>query len=220
MFTGIIEEVGKIKSITKKGDQTGLVVSAIKVLADTKIGDSIAVNGTCLTVTHFKTNEFSADVMNETVNRSSFQTLKIGSLVNLERAMQMNARLGGHMVAGHVDGTGLISKIKKDANAVWLTITCEPSILKYIIEKGSITIDGISLTVAKVSTSDFSVSLIPHTLSNTNLHTKKVKDLVNLENDLIGKYVEKLLFSKTVEIDSKETKSQKVTKDFLQKHGY
>ena len=171
MFAGIVEEVGTIK----------------------KIGDSIAVNGVCLTVVKIEKNEFTVDVMNETLNRSNLAMLSCSSHVNLERAMSAEGRFGGHFVSGHIDGTGRISKIQKDGNAIWFYIECDSSILNLIIEKGSVAIDGISLTVAKVSESDFAVSVIPHTAQNTILLEKKSGDSVNLEKDLIGKYVQKLL---------------------------
>lgn len=157
------------------------------------MGDSIADNGVCLTVTSFDNSTFRADVMHETLNRSALGSLCPGSPVNLERAMAADGRFGGHIVSGHIDGTGTVRTIERDGNAVWYTICCAPEILRYIIPKGSIAIDGISLTVAKVTDSDFAVSVIPHTAEETTLSRKKTGDTVNLENDCIGKYVEKLL---------------------------
>ena len=174
MFTGIIEEMGTVKSIKKSANSAILTIGATKVLEETKIGDSIAVNGICLTVTEIESQFFKADVMHETLRRSSLNNLKTGSRVNLERAMAANGRFGGHIVSGHVDGVGTIAKIEKDDNAIWYTIKTASTILKYIVEKGSITIDGISLTVAKVSNENFAISAIPHTVQVTILKDKKV----------------------------------------------
>ena len=217
MFTGIIEEVGSVKSILS----SGLELNAKKILKDVHLGDSIAVNGVCLTVTSFTKCSFTVDVMPETFRRSSLACLSIGSRVNLERAMAANGRFGGHIVAGHVDDTGSISKIKKEGNAILFTIKASPKLLRYIVEKGSITIDGISLTVAGVSKQDFFVSIIPHTGKETTLLERKVGDIVNLENDIIGKYVEKLLFSQeNFQEKQTEKKESKLTMDFLSKHGF
>ncbi len=193
MFTGIIEEIGKIKAIRRGSKSVELEIEAAKVLEDTRIGDSIATNGVCLTVTKLGSNCFSADVMPETMLRSSLGVLKPGDRVNLERAVCLNSRLGGHLVAGHVDGMGTISDKKRDDNAIWLTVSASPDILRYIIEKGSVAIDGVSLTVAYVDGSVFKVSVIPHTQEETTLTSKNVGAVVNLENDMIAKYVEKLL---------------------------
>ena len=193
MFTGIIEDIGDIKSIKHEGDSAVLVIHSSKIMDDVKLGDSIAVNGVCLTARSISGNEFTADVMAETLRRSSLGALKPGSKVNLERAMQLGGRFGGHIVSGHIDGTGTIVSMKREANAVWVEISADSKILKLIIEKGSIAIDGISLTVAYVDDKVFKVSVIPHTASETTLLMKKAGDIVNLENDTIGKYVEKLL---------------------------
>ena len=217
MFTGIIEEIGTIKSINSTGISSQLCISANKILEDTKIGDSIAVNGVCLTVTSKKSNLFTADVMAETLRRSNLGSLIPQSKVNLERAMPANGRFGGHIVSGHIDGTGTIVETKPEGNAVWIKINCSDNLLKYIIHKGSITIDGISLTVAKVTDSDFSVSIIPHTAANTTLLQKKSGDVVNLENDVVGKYIEKLLsFQKTDE----QKPQSKITEEFLRQNGF
>ena len=168
-------------------------IEAKKVLEDIHLGDSIAVNGVCLTVTRFDSTTFQADVMNETLRRSSLGTLTNGSPVNLERAMAAGGRFGGHIVSGHIDGTGRITDICNDGIAAWYTISADRNILRYIVEKGSIAIDGISLTVAEVTDESFSVSIIPHTASNTVLSFRKPGDTVNLENDIVGKYVEKLM---------------------------
>lgn len=193
MFTGIIEEVGTVASLRKGAHSCVLTVNAKTVLEDVHLGDSIATNGVCLTVTSFTKSGFSADVMHETLDRSSLGKLRVGSPVNLERAMAANGRFGGHIVSGHIDGVGTIRSIKEDDNAVWYSIECAPEIVRLIVEKGSITIDGISLTVAQVDATSFSVSIIPHTRAQTNLASKRVGDVVNLENDVIGKYVERLL---------------------------
>lgn len=193
MFTGIIEEIGTVKEVCRNGNNSFLRIQAEKVLSDVQLGDSIAVNGVCLTVTKFDGKIFQADVMNETLNRSSLGSLRTGSPVNLERAMSANGRFGGHIVAGHIDGTGVITDIKNDGIAVWYTIKADAGIMRYIVKKGSVAIDGISLTVAKVTDSSFSVSIIPHTAEQTILSSKKIGDIVNLENDIIGKYVEKLM---------------------------
>ena len=193
MFTGIIEEIGKISNIKRGARSAILSIQASKVLEDAHLGDSIAVNGVCLTVTTLNGDVFTADVMNETLSRSSLGSLRAGSPVNLERAMAAGGRFGGHIVSGHIDGTGRIASVTRDDNAVWFRIMADKKLLRYIVEKGSIAIDGISLTVAKTDSESFSVSIIPHTIGQTILGTRKVGDTVNLENDIIGKYVEKLM---------------------------
>ena len=195
MFTGIIEEVGTIQNISLKGNSGSISIKASKVLENSLIGDSIAVNGVCLTVTTMNDSGFTADVMAETVRRTNLGFLTSGSKVNLERAMACNGRFGGHIVSGHIDGTGTIISLKKEENAVWVHIKASQDIINLIVEKGSITIDGISLTVASVDdgASQFTVSVIPHTGEATTLLSKKAGDIVNLENDIIAKYVQKLL---------------------------
>ncbi len=193
MFTGIVEEIGRIKGIRRGQASAVLTIEARKVLEDVKLGDSIAVNGVCLTVTDFTSSAFMADVMHETLDRSSLGSLKVGSSVNLERAMKADGRFGGHIVSGHIDGTGTIASVEEDDNAVWYTVKAPGEIMKYIVEKGSIAIDGTSLTVAGVDEGTFRVSIIPHTSDNTILSMKRPGDVVNLENDIIGKYVEKLM---------------------------
>ncbi len=212
MFTGIIEEIGTVKEIRRNGDKSYIRIQADKILSDVNIGDSIAVNGVCLTVTRLDGNIFQADVMNETLSRSSLGNLHTGSSVNLERAMQANGRFGGHIVSGHIDGTGTITNIRNDGIAVWYTVKANANIMRYIVEKGSIAIDGISLTVAKTSENDFSVSVIPHTSMQTILSLKKVGDVVNLENDIIGKYVEKLI--------SPAKSGSNIDKAFLMERGF
>ncbi|MCX6244019.1 MAG: riboflavin synthase [Bacteroidetes bacterium] len=201
MFTGIIEEIGLVKSIRGSGRSSRITVSASKVLSDVRIGDSINTNGVCLTVTEFTGNSFAVDVMPETMQRTAFRELKAGSRVNLERALRLADRLGGHIVSGHIDGTGTISRIRKDENAVWLTIDADKTILRYVVEKGSIAVDGISLTVAGVNDRSLEVSVIPHTQDETTILSKKTGDTVNLECDIIGKYVEKLSGNKEGKLD-------------------
>lgn len=210
MFTGIIEEVGRVRTIRRGSAESKLIVNCRTVLGHkasmsspenpgipTRIGDSIAVNGVCLTVTAMDSSSFTADVMPETFSRSSLASLRPGSPVNLERAMPAYGRFGGHIVSGHIDGTGKIIDIKRDGNAVWFTISAADDLLRLVVEKGSIAIDGISLTVAdavhKPKAASFSVSIIPHTLSETALSSKKTGDTVNLETDIIGKYTAHLL---------------------------
>lgn len=193
MFTGIIEEVGHVKSMHRGAKSFTLEVEANLVMEGTQVGDSIATNGVCLTVTSLTGHGFTADVMPETVQRTALGELTAGSPVNLERALSLQTRLGGHIVSGHIDGTGRVSDLRQDDTALWITIECDSRLLRYIIEKGSITIQGVSLTVARVDERSFAVSLIPHTQAATTLHKVRVGDMVNLENDIIAKYVEKLL---------------------------
>ncbi len=227
MFTGIVEEVGRVSSIRKGAHSAVLTIAASKVLEGVHLGDSIATNGVCLTVTSFDAQGFSADVMHETLNRSSLGKLHGGSLVNLERAMAVDGRFGGHIVSGHIDGTGRIRNLRVDDNAVWYTIGASADIMRFVVEKGSITIDGISLTVAKVTEDSFSVSVIPHTRAVTNLATKGVGDVVNLETDIIGKYVERLLMGGACQgeaapasITGGASKPSGITEEFLAKHGF
>lgn len=214
MFTGIIEEVGKVSKIHKQGEFAVLTITGKRIFDDMKLGDSIAVNGVCLTVTEFGSNHFSADVMSETLKRTSLGDLQPNSPVNLERAMAANGRFGGHIVSGHIDGTGEISEITPAHNSTWYRIKTSPKLLRYIIEKGSITIDGISLTVVDVDQESFRVSIIPHTLAETNLGTKKIGSIVNLENDIIGKYVEQLLSK------GGEQPTSTISREFLAKAGF
>ncbi|MBP5642748.1 MAG: riboflavin synthase [Bacteroidales bacterium] len=195
MFTGIIEEIGKVKAIVRHSNSIKLTIAVNKILEDMHIGDSICTNGVCLTVTTFDDSSYTADVMPETMNRTNFKDLRVNDLVNCERAMLANGRFGGHIVSGHIDGTGVISKMTKDDKAIRIKIDTRPEILKYIVEKGSITIDGISLTVTDVSNFDFGVSIIEHTQDATILTKKKVGETVNLENDIVGKYIEKFVGS-------------------------
>lgn len=215
MFTGIIEEVGTVKQIQRGAHSAVLHLQAETILEDLKVGDSVAVNGVCLTATEIHAHGFCADVMHETLNRSGLAGLQAGSPVNLERAMAANGRFGGHIVSGHVDGQGQIAQVKKDDNAIWYTIRTAPALLRYIVEKGSIAIDGISLTVAGVSADSFSISAIPHTVRATTLCRKGPGDSVNLETDVIGKYVEKLLAPV-----QEKPKGSTITRDFLEKYGF
>lgn len=193
MFTGIIEEIGKVENIIKNTHSFKLIVKCKKVIQDVSVGDSIAVNGACLTVTEFGENSFSADVTSETMRRTAFSLLQIGTEVNLERALSFNGRLGGHVVLGHVDCCGKIISERKDENAVHIKIETEEKWFKYIIEKGSIAVDGISLTISEKSGKTFIVTIIPHTGIKTTLLNKKVGDMVNLECDYLGKFVEQLI---------------------------
>ena len=215
MFTGIIEELGTIAHMDRRPDSIRLTIQAHKVLEGTQLGDSIAVNGVCLTVTDMTDSTFSADVMHETMRRSSFSTIKSGSKVNLERAMQVGGRLGGHIVSGHVEGLGVIAGRRPEGIAMVVTINTPPELLKYIIKKGSIAIDGISLTVTQVTESSFSVSLIPHTAKETTLGFKDVGDSVNLETDIIGKYVEQML-----KFNPKQTQEPALNKNMLLENGF
>ena len=189
MFTGIIEELGTVGQMDRRPDSIKLTIQARKVLEGTQLGDSIAVNGVCLTVTSMTDSSFTADVMHETMLRSSLSDIKSGSKVNLERAMQVGGRLGGHIVSGHIDGVGHIARIAADGIARVITISIPKDMEPFIVEKGSIAIDGISLTVVSVGNSQFSVSIIPHTMANTTLIDKHPGAVVNLETDVIGKYV-------------------------------
>lgn len=210
MFTGIIEEIGKINQIQHGPKSAVIEVQANTVLQGTKLGDSISTNGACLTVIELTDSIFKVEAMNETLERTNLGELTVGSRVNLERAMQLGERLGGHMVSGHIDGTGRIVSMRQDDIAWWVEISCEANLMRYIIEKGSIAIDGISLTVAKVHPASFEVSIIPHTKDHTTLLSKSINDLVNLENDLVGKYIEQFTMG-TV---------QSMSLDDLSKKGY
>lgn len=215
MFTGIIEEIGTVERVRRGAHSAVLTVRARTVLEGTKIGDSIAVNGICLTVTALGGGSFSADVMHETLNRSALAGLSAGTHVNLERAMSADGRFGGHIVAGHVDGVGKIARVRRDDTAVWYTVEAARPVLRYVVEKGSVAIDGISLTVAAVTETDFSVSVIPHTAAKTVLGERRAGDLVNLETDVIGKYVEKLLAPAP-----EQREGGGITREFLSRYGF
>lgn len=233
MFTGIIEEVGTVMAIRKNANSASIEIKAERILSDVKEGDSIAVNGICLTVTSYTAHSFTADIMHETMRCSAIKDVRNGSLVNLERAMMAGGRFGGHMVTGHIDGTGKIERVQKDEIAIWYTISADETLMRYVIEKGSIAIDGISLTVASVQEHHFCVSVIPHTAANTILPYKKPGDLVNLENDCIGKYVEHFLRRETTDgrisdVRDWEARTKKnataaqsgLTKEFLYQNGF
>ena len=215
MFTGIVEELGQVKALSLRGNSGTLTVKAKKVLEGTKIGDSIAVNGICLTVTELFSHGFSADVMHETLRRSSIGEAASDSPVNLERAMAANGRFGGHIVTGHIDGTGTICEVKSDEIAICYSMKAPEKIMHYIVEKGSVAVDGISLTVAKTTQTSFMVSVIPHTAQCTVLAYKKAGDTVNLENDCIGKYIEHFL-----NWEKEKTTESKITREFLFSNGF
>ena len=224
MFTGIIEETGRLRSIDISGVTGRIELEASKVLEGTNIGDSIAVNGVCLTVVELHADGFTADVMPETISRTGVSQLRVGDKVNLERAMAANGRFGGHIVSGHIDGVGTVESLEHDGIAVWVSIKAPTEILKIIVEKGSIAIDGISLTVAYVDNERFKVSIIPHTGEETTLLKRHAGDKVNLENDIVGKYVEKLLglgeptvYGGTRQKDDNESG---LTLEFLAENGF
>ncbi|MDZ7742235.1 MAG: riboflavin synthase [Bacteroidota bacterium] len=215
MFTGIIEETGVIRSVSWGAKSAVLIVSAEKVLEDIHAGDSINTNGSCLTVTTFGRNHFRVDVMAETMRKTNLQLLKPGSEVNLERAMKADGRFGGHMVSGHIDGTGIISEFEKEDNATWISVQAPVEILRYIVYKGSVAIDGVSLTVAYVDEKSFKVSIIPHTSRATTLLKKNKGDAVNIECDMTAKYIEKFLKNEKQQQDGRS-----IDMDFLSEHGY
>lgn len=215
MFTGLVEEIGTIQAILKGSNSSVLTIQGNIIFQDLQLGDSVMVNGVCLTVSSCSNNTFTADVMHETLQRSSLGNLKTGNQVNLERAMHANGRFGGHIVSGHIDGTGVIIRIKKDDNAIWYTIKSNDKIMKYIVEKGSIAIDGTSLTIVEVTTGSFSVSIIPHTAKSTIFSKKSIGDKVNLENDLVGKYIERFM-----SYEQEQITNCSITKEFLTKYGY
>ncbi|MCB2293716.1 riboflavin synthase [Clostridium algoriphilum] len=215
MFTGLIEEIGEIKSIAKGAKSARITIKAEKVMLGVELGDSISTNGVCLTVTEFNKNSFSVDVMAETIRSSNLGKLKPGSYVNLERALRASDRLGGHIVSGHIDGIGTIVDLYSEDNATWVSVETSKDILKYIVHKGSIAMDGISLTVAYVNENIFKVSIIPHTKGETTLVTKKIGDVVNLESDMMAKYVEKLLIYGNAPKEKKP-----INMSFLEENGF
>lgn len=214
MFTGIVEEIGTVTSVTPGATSLQLAISCTTVLGDVKKGDSIAVNGVCLTVSDFSTRHFTADVMPETVKATTLQELRSGSSVNLERAMAANGRFGGHFVSGHVDCTGEIVLIKNVANAIYMEISIEANQLKYFIPKGSVTVDGTSLTVFGVTDQGFIISLIPVTQEDSVIGRKRIADKVNIECDMLAKYIERLLSNK------EEKLSGELTMDALIANGF
>ena len=215
MFTGIVEEMGAIASLEKTLAGTRFTILASMVMGDLKLGDSVSVNGTCLTVVSRSERDFSVEVSPETLSITTLSSFAAGTPVNLERAMRLNERIGGHLVAGHVDGVGVIRSRHQDGNAILLTIGAPPEILRYCVAKGSITVDGISLTINDVTDHGFSVAIIPHTAKVTTLGLKQVNDPVNLESDLIGKYVERLLQERS----QLPKTTPVIDKDYLQKRG-
>lgn len=227
MFTGLVETVGRVRSIKRGAASSVLSIEAPAIMQDVRIGDSIATNGVCLTATRVDDAGFCADVMHETLQRSSLGALSAGSAVNLERAMPANGRFGGHIVSGHIDGTGRIASTRRDDVAVWYDIEASEAITRYVVEKGSIVIDGVSLTVARVSENGFSISMIPHTADVTALGRKRAGDIVNLECDIIGKYVEKLLspgraspVDKSHAANRADKAQSTLTADFLASNGF
>ncbi len=216
MFTGIIEEVGTIKRLVHGSLSIELSIHCPKILNDVKVGDSIAVNGICLTVADMGGDWFSADVMPETIRKTGLSKLKIGDKVNLERALRLSDRLGGHIVTGHIDGTGMVVARVEEDNAIWLTVKAPDNILKFIVMKGSVTLDGTSLTVARVDEKCFRVSLIPITARHTTLGSRSVGDVINIECDVMGKYVEKLLGINLSESEAKKD----ISLDFLRDNGF
>lgn len=215
MFTGLVAELGKVENLSRQGNSYHLTVSAAKVMNNLKIGDSVAVNGACLTVVNINGNSFTADVMPETVRLTNIGRLHSGDKVNLERTLRLIDGLDGHIVSGHVEGLGTISSKVTDGIAVLITFTTGSDLLKYIIKKGSIAIDGISLTVTDVTENSFSVSIIPHTAKETTLGFKNIGDVVNLETDIIAKYVEKMLF-----LDSVSNTQKPLDKNTLFENGF
>lgn len=208
MFTGIIEELGSLKNLS----EGSIEIFCEKILSDIKIGDSICVNGVCLTATNFTENFFTADVMPETLRRSSLSELRIGGVVNLERAMKISDRFGGHIVSGHIDGVGKILNLRAEGNAIFINISAEKNLLRRIAEKGSVALDGISLTVVDSDFEKFSVSMIPHTREVTNFKFKRVGSLVNIETDILAKYIDRLMNFKNP--------PQNLTKEFLLENGF
>ena len=219
MFTGLIEEIGKISKIAKGINSYQFSIEAKKILSDIKLGDSVATNGACLTVIGRTNSNFTVDIMAETVKLTNFSKIKLGDSVNLERAMRLSDRLGGHLVSGHIDGIGKIGNIKKEDIATIISIEAPKELLNQMLNKGSIAIDGISLTIINVGDTEFQVSIIPHTSQETTLFKKRIGDFVNLETDMIGKYIMRFL-----NIDKKENLTQakpsKVNMDFLAENGY
>lgn len=216
MFTGIVEEIGAVLNIKEGENFLHIIIKATKVTENLNLGDSIAVNGVCLTVTDFNKDSFTADVMGETIRKSSLKTLKKGSLVNLERALTLNKPLGGHIVSGHIDDIGEIRNIKTESIATFLTIKAQEDILKYLVSKGSVALDGVSLTLVQVEHDCFTVSIIPHTKEKTILNYKSKGDIVNIECDVIGKYVYKFMNVKKED----NSKNNSITLEMLTNKGF
>ena len=212
MFTGIIEEIGIVKTVRHGARSSQLTIQAKRVLGEVKVGDSICTNGVCLTVISYGPDYYMADAMPETIRQTNFNMLKPGSTVNLERALRLTDRIGGHLVSGHIDGTGKIVRRWEEDNAVWFNISADEGILRYIVDKGSVALDGISLTVTTTDARSFSVSIIPHTLDATTLPDKKTGDQFNIECDILAKYVEKLHNSSAT--------GRKIDMDFLARNDF
>lgn len=219
MFTGLVEEIGIVENVKWGSKSARIKIKASKVLEDVKIGDSISTNGVCLTVTEFNKDSFTVDVMAETMRKTSLNMVKNGIKVNLERAMKLGDRFGGHLVSGHIDGVGVIKDIQREDNAVWIHISAGNDLLKLIVEKGSIAVDGVSLTAGYVDNDSFKVSIIPHTQEETTLTNKKTGEKVNLECDVIGKYVEKLLHINNRQNNAAKNES-KIDMNFLKVNGF
>lgn len=211
MFTGIIDEIGRINRIMRSSSQNSISISCYKITEDIKISDSIAVNGICLTVRSFQKDNFTADVMPVTFQKSNLKTCQINDPVNLERALQLKSRLGGHLVSGHIDGTGKILTIQKRENAFLFEIDINPELRKFLVPQGSVCLEGISLTIADLSSDKFIVSIIPETMKNTNLQYKSIGDMVNIETDLIGKYVHNFL---------QNNQKKGISLELLQENGF
>lgn len=212
MFTGLIEEVGEIKIVKESASSIRLGIKAEKIMKNISLGDSVSVNGVCLTITSIEDGEF--DVMPETKRATSLKNLKVGSKVNLERALKMGARFGGHIVSGHVDGVGIVDKIRKDDIAIEFTVKLDNELANKLIYKGSVAVDGVSLTCGQVGADYFKFYLIPHTQEKTTLTGKKEGDLVNIEGDVIGKYIEKFIGIQS------NSKASGVTEEFLRQNGF
>jgi riboflavin synthase len=219
MFTGLVEEIAVIKRIDRLSDSARMRIAAKRIFKDIKLGDSISVNGVCLTVVEYSDQVFAVDVVPETMRRSNLGLLRPGDRVNVERALRLGDRLGGHIVAGHVDGVGTILDKQGEGLATVLTIAAAADVLRYVVEKGSVCVDGTSLTVMNVTESNFRISVIPHTGEETTLLEKLVGAKVNLESDVIGKYVEKLLIP-GVPNDVKESRRSTLDLDYLRTHGF
>ena len=214
MFTGLVEEVGKVLDIVVENNIWTITFDCKQIIKDISIGDSIAVNGVCLTVKEFNDNSFKADAMAETIRKTNLGFLKKDNQVNLERALKMGDRLGGHIVSGHIDGTGIIEGFQEEGDALWISISAPQDILRYIVYKGSVAIDGVSLTVSYIDEEKFKVTIIPHTKEATILIKKNTKDLVNIECDIVGKYIEKFLRPIDFENESK------IDRNFLKENGF
>lgn len=221
MFTGIVEEIGVVRGVVSGSEWGSISIGARRVLEGTRRGDSIAVNGVCLTVTALSRDGFTADVMAETLRRSNLGALKAGEAVNLERAMAADSRFGGHIVSGHVDNFGEIVDTSQEGSAFWLTLSAPPDLLELVVEKGSITLDGVSLTVAARTENTFSVSLIPTTQMDTTLLRKRPGDKINLEADVIGKYVRALLHKSAPAAEPvQQPRESRLTEEFLCRNGF